>query len=224
MPRKARQGKWPKPLTDAWKKLYRNCYVDEKGLVRLNLQDPSRKRQSKEQFREELLTSYLALVHDLRKEFVEDKPNIDRSTQVAHWLDRVAKELGVVWSPMPVFHQKPLASETLSKIEELRSKIHAEIAPQLPVADSLSDRKRDILQVLLQRGASDIDHRMTTEEIAEAVEGKGRSNPEAFKVPISDLKKANLIKTKEGRAGGVWLTEEGKKYAEGVLQRIGSLK
>jgi hypothetical protein len=75
-----------------------------------------------------------------------------------------------------------------------------------------SDRQRDILQTLFKQKAFDIDHRMTTADVTEAVEGKGRGNAEAFKRPIADLKKRGLVNTKSGSGGGIWLTDAGREH------------
>jgi hypothetical protein len=76
----------------------------------------------------------------------------------------------------------------------------------------LSDRQRDILQGLYERRAFDVDHRMTTDEIADAVAGKGRGRPDSFKRPVADLKRRTLIDTKDGSGGGCWLTDTGRDY------------
>jgi hypothetical protein len=75
-----------------------------------------------------------------------------------------------------------------------------------------SDRQRDILQVLYKRQAFDVDHRMTTDEITEAVEGKGQGNPASFKRPVADLRRRGLVDTKGSRGGGCWLTDAGQAY------------
>lgn len=90
--------------------------------------------------------------------------------------------------------------------------------PPSPQAEP-SDRQRDILQGLFECKSFDIDHRRTTEEIATAVEGQGRGSAEDFKAPIADLARRKLVQTKEGRGGGVWLTEEGKKYIKKARKR-----
>jgi len=76
----------------------------------------------------------------------------------------------------------------------------------------LSDRQRDILQVLFKKEAFDMDHRLTTDEIATEVEGQGRGSAEDFKAPVADLARRKLVDTKEGRGGGVWLSPQGKKH------------
>ncbi len=78
----------------------------------------------------------------------------------------------------------------------------------------LSDRQRDILQTLFERGSFDADHRLTTDEVVEEVCGKGRGNSETFKVPIADLARRKLVSTKEGRGGGVWLTLQGSAHIQ----------
>ncbi len=66
-------------------------------------------------------------------------------------------------------------------------------------AGELSDRQRDILQALFRQSAFDIDHRMTTDEITEAVEGKGRGSVASFKRQGSEPQWRGLIDTKTGR-------------------------
>jgi hypothetical protein len=90
-------------------------------------------------------------------------------------------------------------------------------APGPPAGDSEpSDRQRDILQVLFQQSAFDIDHRMTTEEIVDAVCGPGRGSPDSFKRPVKDLKDRGLVETKYGSRGGVWLTDAGRAYIKQI--------
>jgi hypothetical protein len=79
-------------------------------------------------------------------------------------------------------------------------------------APPISDRQSDILEFLVKRKAFDMDHRMTTEDIAEGVCGKGRGNSDSFKRPITQLKRRGLLETKGGSGGGCWLTEAGQAY------------
>lgn len=76
----------------------------------------------------------------------------------------------------------------------------------------LSDRQRDILQVLYERKAFDKDNRMTTLDIADAVMEKGRGGVDSFKRPIADLKRRGLIDTTRGSGGGCWLTADGQSF------------
>jgi hypothetical protein len=77
-------------------------------------------------------------------------------------------------------------------------------------AAAISDRQRDILQVLTQSKAFNIDYRMTTEEIVKLVEGQGHGSAVSFKRPIADLRQCGLIETKAGPGGGCWLTAAGQ--------------
>jgi hypothetical protein len=79
--------------------------------------------------------------------------------------------------------------------------------------DELSDRQRDILQVLLKSRAFDVDHRMTTVEISRQVAGPGVVTA-SFGRPIANLKHRGLVMTKEGRDGGCWLTASGRELIQ----------
>jgi hypothetical protein len=79
-----------------------------------------------------------------------------------------------------------------------------------PPDDPLCERAQIVLQVLLTRNAVDSDSRVTTAEI---VETTGGIDPVPYKPVIADLCRRGYAKTKEGRGGGVWLTEKGKERA-----------
>jgi hypothetical protein len=100
---------------------------------------------------------------------------------------------------------------------EWADEIAAEEMQRSPQTE-LTDRHRDILQVLLEKTAFDIDHRLTTDEITEAVCGEGRGNPDSFKRPVRELKTRGLVDTKRGSSGGVWLTDAGRRHIEQVRQ------
>jgi len=79
----------------------------------------------------------------------------------------------------------------------------------LKLWNQLGDRQRDCLRVLAERKAIDADSRMTAEQLAPAVLGKG-GQPEALKVPLADLAARGLVESKSGRGGGCWLSECGR--------------
>jgi hypothetical protein len=78
---------------------------------------------------------------------------------------------------------------------------------------ALSPRQYYILKSLLLLGATSANTRCTTEKIAKRAEGNA-ANPVQFKEPVADLKRRNLIRTKEGSGGGCWLTQPGQQLAE----------
>lgn len=82
----------------------------------------------------------------------------------------------------------------------------------------LSERQYEILQAMSILKATDPARRKTTEEIAEAAEGR-ECNPEVFKRPIADLKRRGLVATKDGRGGGCWLTNTGRSLLEQLKKR-----
>jgi len=81
--------------------------------------------------------------------------------------------------------------------------------PTIPI---LSERQYNILQAMLELGATAVQDRFTTEKIALKAEGSGTS-PEQFKRPMSDLKKRKLVDSQDGRDGGSWLTDNGRTVA-----------
>jgi hypothetical protein len=89
---------------------------------------------------------------------------------------------------------------------------HVERLLPQPAETAVSDRQRDILQVLFEKKAFDIDHRMTTDAIRDEVEDNERGKCDSFKRPIANLKGRGLIDTKDGRNGGCWLTDAGREY------------
>jgi hypothetical protein len=78
---------------------------------------------------------------------------------------------------------------------------------------ALGDRQYLILQALLMLDATSADQRVSTAEVATKAEGSS-ANPANFKEPIAGLKTKQLIDSREGRGGGVWLTSSGKRIAE----------
>jgi DNA-binding IscR family transcriptional regulator len=67
--------------------------------------------------------------------------------------------------------------------------------------------------VLLNENAFDSDHRQRTEDIAVRAIGPS-ADPNQFKEVIADLKRLKYIDTKEGRGGGCWLSDSGRRRAE----------
>jgi hypothetical protein len=91
-------------------------------------------------------------------------------------------------------------------------------ATSAPESDPpLSQRQYEILEAMLNLRATDPARRKTTEVIAAAAEAG--ANPEAFKIPIKDLKKRGFIGTKPSRGGGCWLTATGRELAERLKKR-----
>jgi len=83
---------------------------------------------------------------------------------------------------------------------------------------ALSNRKMYILQAMFLAGAFTADSRMTTDRIAKVAEGP-EADPNGFKESIAELRRAQLIETKQGRGGGCWLTAEGRGIAKMILKR-----
>jgi hypothetical protein len=82
----------------------------------------------------------------------------------------------------------------------------------------LPRRQREVLQALYEKGATDSEDRLTSEQIGKAICPSLYSA--AFKEPISKLSALQLIATKTGRGGGCWLTAEGLNVArEGANRR-----
>jgi hypothetical protein len=79
-----------------------------------------------------------------------------------------------------------------------------------PPDDPLCDRAQLVLQTLATRKAVDSDSRVTTAVVVAASGGKD-SVP--YKTVIADLRERGYLQTKEGRGGGVWLTDKGKERA-----------
>jgi len=79
--------------------------------------------------------------------------------------------------------------------------------------EPLSNRAQDMLVGMLQLKAVDSDSRQPTAKIAKQALGP-EADSNALKSVISDLATRQLIETREGRNGGCWLTEAGRKRAE----------
>lgn len=110
-----------------------------------------------------------------------------------------------------------VVSETVSEARndpEAHDMGTAKIQPHQELA--LSKRKSHILQALFYGKVFRPDDRWSTARIAEKAEGIS-ADPEGFKVPISELRKDDLINTKAGRDGGCWLTPEGAEAAQQLL-------
>lgn len=86
--------------------------------------------------------------------------------------------------------------------------------PDRPVEDEpLSDRAQEVLVAMLQLKAVDSDSRKSTAAIAARAMGP-RADANSLKPVISELATRQLIQTREGRGGGCWLAEAGKRRAE----------
>ena len=82
----------------------------------------------------------------------------------------------------------------------------------VPVPD-LAHRDQLALQAMLEEGAYDSDHRLTTAQIVKKAEGN-TADAVAYKEVMAKLKGLDYIQTKEGRSGGCWLTDHGRARAE----------
>lgn len=80
---------------------------------------------------------------------------------------------------------------------------------------TLAERDRLVLQVLFKAKAFDSDHRLTTKDIAVRAIGK-HADENSLKEVVAKLTGPDYryVETKEGRGGGVWLTEAGRERAE----------
>jgi hypothetical protein len=86
--------------------------------------------------------------------------------------------------------------------------------PDRPVEDEpLSDRAQEVLVAMLQLKAVDSDSRQPTAGIAARAMG-AEADANSLKPVMSELATRQLIQTREGRGGGCWLTEAGKRRAE----------
>jgi hypothetical protein len=77
----------------------------------------------------------------------------------------------------------------------------------------LSGRAKEVLVGMLELEAFDSDSCQPTSEIAQKSLGLG-ADASSLKSVMSDLARRKLIETREGRSGGCWLTEAGRKRAE----------
>lgn len=88
------------------------------------------------------------------------------------------------------------------------------VLPDRPVEDEpLSNRAQEVLVAMLQLKAVDSDSRQSTAAIAARAMG-AEADANALKPVMSELATRQLIQTREGRGGGCWLTEAGKRRAE----------
>jgi hypothetical protein len=79
----------------------------------------------------------------------------------------------------------------------------------------LGERRYDVLDALYDLKAFTPDARTTTASVAERL----GVDPAALKEPVSDLAGHELLATKKGRAGGVWLTQDGREFVERQRKR-----
>jgi len=82
-------------------------------------------------------------------------------------------------------------------------------------AETLRLEQQYILKAMLKMDATHEDKRITTVDII----GKalGGNEVDRYKPIMADLSKRHLIKTKEGRGGGCWLTSLGKSVAKKLI-------
>jgi hypothetical protein len=122
-------------------------------------------------------------------------------------LDGLTGQQRVVWKQKPSTRTTPRLSPPA---EESKGK-------SVGRALDLPQRQREVLQALYEKGATDSEDRMTTEQIGEAICPSVYSA--SFKEPISKLSALQLIATKTGRGGGCWLTAEGLNVAQKRAKR-----
>jgi hypothetical protein len=122
--------------------------------------------------------------------------------------------LGAARAAVLLVKAKALRDSLLRWADDIEAEDQQRSPESPPAEPELSDRQRDMLQILFERKAFEVDPRLTTDEVAEAVCGRGRGNPETFKAPMADLARRQLVCTKEGRSGGVWLTPQGKAHIQ----------
>jgi len=77
----------------------------------------------------------------------------------------------------------------------------------------LTDRQKLVLQALLELAAVDLSSRRTTQQVACTAGGRA-ADAEEFKAPVAELVRLGFVKSKRGRKGGCWLTEQGKRQAQ----------
>jgi hypothetical protein len=80
----------------------------------------------------------------------------------------------------------------------------ADHAPEDP---ALSDLEYDILEALYRLKATDPEKRRTAEDLAGRI--GGGATAASCKVPVARLGRRGLVRTKEGRSGGCWLSPAG---------------
>lgn len=92
-----------------------------------------------------------------------------------------------------------------------------QVSEEAEVDIPLSDRAQEILAAMYEMQAFNSDHRKTNSEItARAV--STTADPNAQKEVFSELKGAELLAVKRGRAGGYWLTRSGKARARRLAE------
>jgi hypothetical protein len=79
--------------------------------------------------------------------------------------------------------------------------------------EPLSERAQLVLVAMLELGAVDSDSRKPTARITTRAMG-AEADANSLKPVMSELATRQLIQTREGRGGGCWLTEAGKRRAE----------
>lgn len=79
--------------------------------------------------------------------------------------------------------------------------------------EPLSEKAHYALLAMLELGAFDSDSRVTTKKTAERALGRG-SDENDLKSAMAELATRMLTQSKEGRGGGCWLTDAGRRRAE----------
>jgi hypothetical protein len=99
--------------------------------------------------------------------------------------------------------------------QAVRNQPCSEEFPEL--THELNDRHYNILEALYHLQAFTCAARQTTAATVRKAEGD-HSNPESFKVPLTQLRYRSLVQSKPGRGGGFWLTPTGIDLIRQVRQ------
>lgn len=136
--------------------------------------------------------------HEMLTEVHTKVTAIDRRTKV---IKRTTKGNAIV------------SNEIHSGMESLFDRVK-ESTPE-PVEAILSKRQTNILQAMLEMGATCSDEREAARMIATKAESN-QADPDGFKKSLSDLKQRGFIESAIGAGGGYWLTANGMNRAEKI--------
>jgi len=87
-----------------------------------------------------------------------------------------------------------------------------------PIDDPLSERAQAMLVAMIEMNAVDSDRRQTTENIVARALG-ATASPNAVKEVMAELNARQFVNSKQGRGGGIWLTEKGRDRANKLRDR-----
>jgi DNA-binding IscR family transcriptional regulator len=88
----------------------------------------------------------------------------------------------------------------------------------MPIDDPLSERAQAMLVAMIEMNAVDSDRRETTEDIVARALG-ATASPNAVKEVMAELNARQFVNSKQGRGGGIWLTEKGRDRANKLRDR-----